>query len=73
MLRVSMQSDSLGLLSDVIRTTDRLAESMTKNCGHGLTEILEFDESADGHHDMLIMSRVEDCGMCGQRRVGTEE
>ena len=44
---------------------------MTKSCGHELTETLESHESVDGSGTALV-SRLEACVMCGQRRTVTE-
>ena len=44
---------------------------MPKSCGHELTEILDADESMDDSGAVLV-SRLEACRMCGQRRTVAE-
>ena len=44
---------------------------MPKSCGHELTEILESDESLDGS-GVVLVSRLEACVICGQRRTVTQ-
>ena len=44
---------------------------MSKNYGHELTETLESDESVDGS-GVILVSCLEACVMCGQRRTVTE-
>ena len=44
---------------------------MPKVCGHDLTDILDASENVDGS-GVVLVSRLEACAMCGQRRTVTE-
>ena len=44
---------------------------MPKSCDHELTEILDADESVDDS-GVVLVSRLEACRMCGQKRAVTE-
>ena len=46
-------------------------EDISKSCGHELTETLDKSENVDGSGSVLV-SLVEACRMCGQRRTVTE-
>ena len=44
---------------------------MSKSCGHKLTDILDTSDNVDGS-GVTLVSRLEACVMCGQRRTVTE-
>ena len=44
---------------------------MPKICGHKLTDIPDTRENVDGS-GVVLVSRLEACVMCGQRRTVTE-
>ena len=44
---------------------------LSKSCGHEMTDILDTSENVDGS-GVTLVSRLETCVMCGQRRTVTE-